>query len=325
MINAIDNGILLTDLDCDGFNITRIGSLVPVPDNLVGLDDPRLIDARVPLNGSVTNASVADSAGIVQSKLSLDGVIPPAWLGTTSTTAAQGDLAEYLANKGIANGYASLDGTGKLPLAQLPDDAGTGTVTSVDFVMPAEFGVTGNPVNTTGTITVAWNNLSDASQWFGNDTGVSAVPTFSTDPFPLPLIPDLPASIVTTGVFDPGLLPVAVGVGAGAAPGVVPDPGAAGDPTDYLARNMTYQPIPSVGPTYQPTVPDPTLTAGYPAYEGTLYVVEESLKGVSLFYGFGAAFQELPSTNYVIVPPGQTLYVYGAKSGYNNSNIVTAP
>ena len=45
--------------------------------------------------------------------------------GTTAGTAAQGNDsritgAEQTANKGIANGYASLDGTGKVPSSQLP-------------------------------------------------------------------------------------------------------------------------------------------------------------------------------------------------------------
>lgn len=326
MINAIDNGILITDLDADSFDILNVGSLLPVPGNLVGLDDPRLTDSRVPINGSVTNTSVAADAAIVQSKLLLNGVIPPGWLGITGTTAAQGDLVEYISNKGIANGYASLDGTGKLPLAQLPADAGTGTVTSVALTMPAEFGVTGSPVATSGTLAVAWENVV-AYSWLGNKTAGSAVPAFTTDPIPVSLLVDLPASKVTSGVFDPALLPVAVGVGPSAAPGVVPDPGASGDATDYLSRNMTYEPVPSVGPTYQPVVPDPTITPGYPAYEGTLHVIEDSLAGVSLFYALGigspGTYQELPLTGYVIVPTGQTIWVYGAKSGYNNSTVVT--
>lgn len=46
--------------------------------------------------------------------------------GTTAGTVAAGDDAriigaEQTANKGVANGYAALDGGGKVPLAQLPD------------------------------------------------------------------------------------------------------------------------------------------------------------------------------------------------------------
>ncbi len=327
MINGLENAQLLSDLDCGSFDLLNVGSLLPVPLNLVATNDARLHDARSPLDGSVTNASVASGAGIVQSKLTLDGMIPTAWLGNTSTTAAQGDLAEYIPHKGQPGGYASLDGTGKVPADQLPSDAGTGTATSVGLTMPGEFGVTSSPVTTSGTIAVAWNNEA-AYSWFGNETGSSAVPHFITAPLPAALLTDLPASKVTTGVFVPALLPIAVGVGGSHAPGAVPDPGASGGTTDYLARNMTYQPLPAVIPTYQPTVPDPILTAGYPAYEGTLYSVFESLTGVSLFYALTSPFivlyvwQELPETNYVIVPSGQVLHVYGAKAGYNNSNIV---
>ncbi len=55
--------------------------------------------------------------------------------GTTAGTAAQGDDgritgAEQLANKGAANGYASLDSTGKVPSAQLPASAAPSDATT---------------------------------------------------------------------------------------------------------------------------------------------------------------------------------------------------
>src|SRR4030095_11876313 len=113
MIFTLDNGLLESDLDCRDFDLNNVGFVDPVPPNLVSSDDPRLSDARNPLPGSVTNASVALNAGILQEKLNLNGNIPTAWLGTTSTTAARGDLAEYLAHKAQPNGYAPLDGAGK--------------------------------------------------------------------------------------------------------------------------------------------------------------------------------------------------------------------
>jgi hypothetical protein len=132
MITALDNGLMVTDLDANNFRILNLVEISPPPTGLVTTDDPRLTDARAPLEGSVVDASVADGAAIDQSKLNLDGDIPTTWLGLDSTHAAQGDLVEYTANKGIPGGYAELDGTGKVPPAQLPPDIGTGTVTSVD-------------------------------------------------------------------------------------------------------------------------------------------------------------------------------------------------
>src|SRR5262249_49262059 len=224
-------------------------------------------DGRTPTPGTVSNASVADDAAISQSKLNLNGVIPPVWLGTTSTTAARGDLAEYLANKGQPGGYAGLDGTGKVPSAQLPDEVGVGTVTSLAITMPSDFGITGSPVTSSGTIAISWNNVA-ANSWFGNSSGSSAPPAFNTTALPVSLIPDLDASKITSGTLAASLLPEAVGVGGSHAPGAVPDPGPSGSGTNYLARDMTYKSVPTIGPAYQPNVADPVLT-GLPTVGGS--------------------------------------------------------
>ena len=120
----------------------------------------------------MTNASVADDAAIEQIKLDLNGDIPLSWLGLDSTHAAPGDQAEYLINKNVAGGYCGLDGTGKVLPAQLPVDAGTGTVTSVSLVMPPVYGWR-RLITTSGTITATWNSVADGA-WFGNATGGSA-------------------------------------------------------------------------------------------------------------------------------------------------------
>jgi hypothetical protein len=334
MIKAIDNGELLSDLDCQSNNILNVNELVPVPLNLVPIDDSRLSDARVPLDGSVTDASVAAGAGIVQSKIDFDGQIPSAWLGTSATTAAQGNLAEYKSNKNVPGGYAGLDATGKVPVAFLPADVGTGTVTSLGLVMPSgEFDVTGSPVTTSGTITSAWKPQA-ANAWFGNPTALSAVPVFSTTPLPPALIPALDASKITTGIIDPARLPIAVGMGASHSAGAVPDPGdgSVGAPTDYLARDMSYQPVPVTGAlTYQPTVPDPVITQSA-LVDGSgnyVYTITMSLPGVALFFSVGVSapgtFSETTPGSSVSVPPGSQIWVYGSKAGYNNSTMVSAP
>lgn len=322
MINGIDNGLLLTDLDANHFNILNIGSVVPTPSNLVATDDARLTDERAPLIGSVTDASISPTAAIDQDKLSFDGTIPTTWLGNDATHAAQGDLVEYLTNKGIAGGYAGLDGTGKVPVGQLPDDIGTGTVTSVDLVMPADFSVSGNPVTGTGTITVGWANVADGT-WFGNNTGVSAVPAFQTTPITVNMVPPLPASKITTGTIDAARLPPAIGVGPTASSGIVPDPGLSGDPTDYLGRDMLYHPLPSIGPAYQPKVESPVLFlfgSGIP--EANINISSDTV-GASFFYRLSpdTDYSEVPSSRTVTVESGVTLDVYAAKVGYTNSDI----
>ena len=116
----LENAILDTDLDAQFHNLLNVGSFIPIPPNLCSNTDPRLSDARVPLPGSVSDASVSATAWIQQSKINFNGQIPTAWLGSTAITAAQGNLAEYLSNKAQPNGYASLDATTKIPAAQLP-------------------------------------------------------------------------------------------------------------------------------------------------------------------------------------------------------------
>lgn len=327
MIPLLQLAKLVTDLEAGNLNLLNIGALDPVPSNLALSDDARLTDAREPLPGSVTDASVAPGAAIAQSKLLLDGDIPTAWLGTTSTTAAQGDLAEYKANKGQPNGYAELDGSGKIPSGQIPTDVGTGTVTSVALSMPGEFDVTGSPVTGSGTLTADWADQDDLS-WFGNMEGAPGPPQFYTDPLPAVLIPDLDTSKVTTGTLDPARLPVAVGLGLGHAGGAVPDPGDGSGgalATDYLARDMSYQPLPDLFLPYQPIVADPVLTPSSNPTGDKTVVFSCDTAGCTMFYSLtsdSADFVEVPKEMFIALPPSDTVWSYAAKSGYNNSNIV---
>jgi len=320
MIPLLENCRLTTDLDADFKKLLNVGALDPMPPNLVDSNDPRLSDPREPIPGSVTDASVASDAAINQNKLNLNGSIPPVWLGTTSTTAAQGDLAEYLANKGQASGYASLDSSGKVPLAQVPSSVGTGTVTSVGLSLPADFSISGSPVTSSGTLSAAWASVA-ANSWFGNPSGSSAVPTFQATALPVSLIPNLDAAKITSGTFAAARIPVAVGVGVSHAPGAVPDPGASGNAADYLARDMTYKSVPAIGPTYQPVVPNPTfLSNGL----GKIFATD-TLSGASIFYSTtssSAGFAPFPAIGYVTVTVGTTVWAYAAKAGYNNSSVV---
>jgi len=324
MTPLLENAELVTDLDCNWFDLLNVGGIIPVPGGLVTTDDPRLTDARNPKPGSVVDGSVAATAAILQSKLNLNGLIPTAWLGSTSTTAARGDLSEYLARKAQPNGYASLDGTGKVPVAQLPVGAGAGTITSIGLTMPAQFLVTGSPVTVTGTLAVAWANVPAVS-WLGNASGSPAVPVFSSAALPVSLIPGLPTNKIVSGVFTPDKLPPAVGVGGSHSAGAAPDPGATGSPFDYLARDMTYRPIPVFGPGYQPQVPDPvvSITGTISPYSVS---VTETLDGAALFYSIdnpNGGFQPVPDTGSFNLYASHVAYVYAAMTGYTNSNVIS--
>ena len=331
MSQLIQDAALGTDLDAAGYRILNLGGLIPPPSNLCAIDDPRLSDARAPLDGSVTDASVASGAGITQDKLNLNGVIPTSWLDKLVGTAAPGDLAEYISNKGQPNGYASLDGSGKVPAAQMPVGAGFGTVTSVGLALPKEF-TAGSPVTGAGNLTADWISIPDQT-WFGNISGTSGPPEFLSSPIPIGLIPGLPASQITSGMFPAAMVPIAIGLGGAHEPGLVPDPGPGGGgalATDYLARDMTYKPMP-IPPSpvgYQPNLPDPVINvpsqSGTSTGAGFIYVIpQNSIGGVSWFFSTSSAtgpYRELVGSSSVTVQPLQSVWFYAARAGYNNSN-----
>lgn len=338
MTPIIEDAILGSDLDARSFVLTNLGGLSPVPPGLALSTDPRLTDARPPLDGSITNASVAAAAAIDQSKLNLNGPIPAAWLGGTSATAAPGHLAEYTARKGAANGYASLDATGKVPMSQIPSEVGTGSVTSVDLTMPSQFTVGGpHPITTSGVWAVNWVPVTDLS-WFGNKEGSAGSPRFYTSALPVSLIPNMSADKIVSGTVNPARLPDAV-YGAGHAAGMVPDPGpvvGGQDPTKfYLARNMTYQPVPDLsGPAYAPTIPDPILSKTTPVGGETTVSIREDLSnvpvsgvdGCTFFYSTtsgSTGFKEFPSVAYIKLPSTGSIWAYAARPGYKDSNTVT--
>jgi hypothetical protein len=66
------------------------------------------------------------------------------------------------------------------PPGGLIGGGGTGTVTSVGLVMPAEFTVSGSPVTSSGTITVTKANETANTIFAGPGSGAAAAPTFRT-------------------------------------------------------------------------------------------------------------------------------------------------
>src|ERR1043165_1644705 len=141
MIPLIENGKLVTPLDCNGKIILNVKSVSPLPPGVIDTTDSRLSDKRNPVDGSVTDASVAATANIVQSKVNLDGTMPSAWIGSGSNQAAQGDLVERVANKGSNSGYVALDANGQLAVGNLPSTGPEiGTVTMVGKINPIKAG-----------------------------------------------------------------------------------------------------------------------------------------------------------------------------------------
>lgn len=79
-------------------------------------------------NKTLTNASIVAPSGLTKTDVGLGNVDNTADTAKPVSTAQAAALAtkENLANKGVANGYAGLDATGKIPDAQLPDEVSGG-------------------------------------------------------------------------------------------------------------------------------------------------------------------------------------------------------
>ena len=321
MNRHIQNGKLVTDLDADGFRLVNPGDISG--SNLVEKDDPRLSDRRPVINGTVTNDSVSNTAEIDQSKLSLNGALPSNFLGTTDHHAAQGDLVQPAAGKNAASGYPGLDGSGRIPVANFPPLSGSGTVKSVEVVLPDDFTVDPPKIQSgAGTIGATWDGAQPES-WFGNRSGGSAQPGFKKQRVYTSLVPALPASKITTGVFPRAMLPVAATAGATSNQGLVPDPGALGDPDDYLGRDMIFHPMVQ-DVSYQPKLSNPAITIQNFVEDKAYISVTHPDPKVIKFYRIDSSEQFAEESNFpVTVLQGVTVDAYVARDGYNNSDIVS--
>lgn len=328
MTPILDSAALSSDLDANNFRILNLGKLLPPPPNLVGINDPVMSNARQIPDGSVTNDSVAVTAGITQDKLLLDGSIPTPWLGTGSNQAAQGDLVERGSNKDIPNGYAGADDNGLIPEGVLNPGIAAGSANTVYLMMPPELPISsGNPIKDSDTFVVDWADVPNES-WFGvtgfESSLLSSVkPGFLVSRIPLSLIPGLDASKVTSGVFNQERFPVCIGLGVDHSLGFVPDPGQYGDSHDYLGRDMEWHTF-TQNQSYQPTVPDVLIQIN----SDNSVTIRSTLKGSTLFYRTGANFvRATPGTSDVkITLPiliNNFVQAYASKPGYNNSPIAS--
>jgi hypothetical protein len=96
----------------------------------------------------------------------------PVWsaMASADVTTALGYTPENRSNKGIANGYAPLDSTGKVPAVNLPTSTGSGTVTNSTGALTSGAIVVGNGSNDAkaSTVTVDSNNAVDAPGGFNS-------------------------------------------------------------------------------------------------------------------------------------------------------------
>jgi hypothetical protein len=333
MISGKDNCVLTTNLDCAGYGIRRCGAFDAA--NLLHVNDPRLTDSRTMIIGSVTDESVYGAPiqppdepvppdqRIVQSKLNLNGTMPLSFVNNSFfPSAARGDLYQPLSEKGAANGYASLDGTGHIPSGQITM-TGTGTLKDLQVTTPSLF--TLSAILSSGSISMSggWSAAPGLS-WFGTPPSLDATvpPGYFQGPVSPSLVPSLAASKVISGTLNNQRLPVALGLGAGHSIGAVPDTGTAGNPTDYLGRDMQWKPMtPSLA--YQPTLNAPVISViSFDAIEPDAVNVNISTADHDIcFYHLSSSPSPLfvQFTGPVSVPSGQTIEAYAVKTGYNAS------
>jgi hypothetical protein len=146
----------------------------------------------------------ADIPGLPASIIT-SGVLSPTFGGTgvNGSAAADGTLligngAGYTLHTLTAgSGIAIANGAGTITIS---NTGAAGTVTSVALAMPAQFSVSGSPITTAGTFTVAWTAEAPNTVLAGPASGGAAVPTFRA--LVVADIPGLPASIITSGVLS---------------------------------------------------------------------------------------------------------------------------
>ena len=90
------------------------------------------------------------------------------------------------------------DGSKWQMLTPLGTPAGSGTVSSVDFAVPAQFSIAGTPLTSSGTITLGWQSNTQ-NLVLATPNGAAGQPTFRS--LVANDIPNLDASKITTGIL----------------------------------------------------------------------------------------------------------------------------
>lgn len=166
--------------------------------------------------------------------------------------------------------------------------SGAGTVTSVALAAPAQLTVTGSPVTTSGTLTLAWANQNANYVFAGPTSGSAAVPTFRA--------------------LVPADYPVFVASGSSHAQGAVPDPGSTAGTTRFLREDATWAIPPGGGGSG-------TVTGG--ANEGSGVTVFDSTNSTASTL----QFKTLIAGSNITITDGGTSGVTIAASGGGGSSI----
>lgn len=184
----------------------------------------KTISATINTISGLTNTSIAAGAGILYSKLNLTGGILNADINSAAAISGSKINPNFGAQTVVSNGLELLSNGFKSTLQghsalsqdiifKLPNisgsagqilssdgsnqlgwsNAGAGSVTSVSLSAPGEFGVSGSPITTTGTLTLTKANQAANQVWAGPLSGPSAQPAFRSL-----TVADLPASLVAS-------------------------------------------------------------------------------------------------------------------------------
>lgn len=210
-----DNTLILTNKSISGLTNTITGldySSIDLTNSITNSDINAMAQiaySKLNLTGSLVDSDVSISAAISRNKiangsanhviynngsgaLSSEAQLSISRGGTGASTANAALNALLPSQSGNSGKVLQTDGTNTSWQAT----AGSGTVTSVDLAVPAEFTVSGNPITSSGTITITKANQSANIVYAGPVTGSPAVPSFRSL-----VTADLPA-LTTTDIAE---------------------------------------------------------------------------------------------------------------------------